>query len=265
MKNLGLAVCIIMLFSSCSRKDSNNCTINLSLSNGNGKNLCLYELKANVGEVFVDSAVVNEKGKISFVFKVDTQSLFVLKTPEQEFNGVVLLPSAQETLYLEADYKDLALSVDVDKARPTNATLNYCTYLILPFQTKLREAYILNESVTKYWEDVKYTTKAEHIHDSLTSFLDSVFLTIKEEAVRLGSLNECSLIPVYVSQQVFGNRAMFNIGDDKDFELLSLWSKKMISCMPANAHALRFKFNISRLEKLHRIEVLQRAKANREN
>lgn len=241
--------------------------LEVRLQGGAGRDLTLYELRANTGTVAVGAVRLDQDGAGAFRFANDSLSLFVLQTEPVSAtraadgleNRLVLFPAVGARLQLTADYTDLPGSAHLtDGQGHALDSLN-----LLPFQRAQQEAERLNREAGDYWLNVRYQADAQKIYDSIVERLDACYRMQKTESLRLAAQYPHTLIPIYLAQLQFGHRPLFNPQDSADLRTMAAWAAAMRKALPGNPHVLRFSNNIERLEQLQRLQALQREQTRR--
>lgn len=253
--------------------------LEVRLQGGAGHGLTLYEMRANVGTVIVETLRLDKTGAGVFRFATDSLSLYVLQaepisdtraadgpalngaapvSPATDAtagldNRLVLFPTAGDRLQLTADYTDLLATAHLTDAH--GHTLD--SLHILPFQRAQQATERLNREATDYWLSVRYADNAKQIYDSIIQVLDRNYRTQKTESLRLATLYPETLIPIYLAQLPVGNRPLFDPRDSADLHTLSTWAAAMRQALPDNPHVLRFSRNLERIEQLQRLQALQ--------
>lgn len=277
-------------------------TVEVCLNGGAGRDLTLYELRANTGTVAVESVRLDKNGTGVFHFTGDSLSLFVLQTEPVSDTHVADGPDGRrrsrrdlrgdepqargEATDGENAMADAAgglenrlvlfptpggtLRLDAEytdlpgTARLTDGQGGSLDSLhILPFQRTQQAAERLNRKASDHWMSVRYQDDARHIYDSLVQRLDQCYRTQKTESLRLAAQYPHTLIPIYLAQLQFGNRPLFNPQDSADLRTLAEWATAMREALPGNPHVIRFSNNIERLEQLQRLQALQREQTRR--
>lgn len=285
---IGLAACaaavLCGLGTSCRRAAPERETrLEVRLQGGAGRDLTLYELRANVGTMAVETLRLDQDGAGVFRFANDSLSLYVLQTEAvsspraagaasavaagadaaTEADGtdsrLVLFPETGARLQLTADYADLPATAHLTDGQGHALDSLH----LLPFQRAQQAAERLNREAADYWLSVRYQADAQKIYDSLVERLDACYRLQKTESLRLAAQYPHTLIPVYLAQLQFGQRPLFNPQDTADLRTLSAWATAMREALPDNPHVLRFSNNIERLEQLQRLQALQREQARR--
>lgn len=267
-------MCGLLTAVSCRRAaEHGRTTIDVRIDGGAGRDLTLYEMRANTGTVTIATVRLDKRGEGRFRFENDSLSLYALQTAETVSTGtdaggadltsavgrtgdrtpLVLFPAVGGTLHVEADYTDL-----VGSARLTDAAnVPLDSLQILPFQREQQTLAQLNRDLADYWAEMRYEPDARRIYDSIVQLLDSRYRTQKTESLRLAAQFPQTLIPIYLAQLSFGNRPLFDAQDTADLRILADWAAELQRQLPGNPHVERFADNIRRLEQWQRLQALQ--------
>lgn len=270
--------------------------LEVRLQGGAGHGLTLYEMRANVGTVIVETLRLDKTGAGVFRFATDSLSLYVLQAEPISDTRAADGPdsrrrsrrdnrgdepqSRREATDGESAMTDATAGLDNRLVLfPTagdrlQLTADYTDLLatahltdahghtldslhILPFQRAQQATERLNREATDYWLSVRYADNAKQIYDSIIQVLDRNYRTQKTESLRLATLYPETLIPIYLAQLPVGNRPLFDPRDSADLHTLSTWAAAMRQALPDNPHVLRFSRNLERIEQLQRLQALQ--------
>lgn len=117
LKSLAVAASLVVLASCGNSKKGNGFELKGTLANASGEKLVLEQMAGN-SPVFIDSAIVNEKGEFEFTnVKATALDFFRIKTSEANF--AVIVADSTQKLVFTGDAKNLGKNYNVEGSPDT--------------------------------------------------------------------------------------------------------------------------------------------------
>lgn len=253
-----LGVCI-GIFSSCQRQAS--FILECQLKNDEGRALYLTEIDTEKGPVFIDSIFPHPEGHYYYKLKRGEKGLrmFSLSAGSDKDENLILIPFSGEKICFSSDYNHLALGIAIPMESPAQQNPNSS---LLLFQKNFATKKKTQDSLARIW-----TSHLENGTDTDTLFLDIAHQSLKLEkdlkktAIQLCQKFPGSLIPVYMVNKTWNNKALIDPMENDQITFLKGCCDQILEKWPDNSHALRMKLNLERIEShLRAIQLEEMAK-----
>lgn len=208
--------------------------VNGYIKNFNGSQVYLYEITP-VKSILIDSTKIDANGQFYFKDKINGVGLYDIKFNRDNF--IRVLTDKGETIEITADFKDLYKTY---KIRGSNGSelLKELNKNFYTFGKRL-------DSLRKLFKDNIYSTNFQIIKQNLDSAYVNTFREYKKKITYFIELHPNSLASLVAIYQKIGQEDLFNINDEKDFELYKKVDKELMSVCPDNMHVIGFHKTLS--------------------
>jgi peroxiredoxin len=207
----------------------NGCIANLS-----GNRVYLYEITP-VKTILKDSIKADVNGQFRFASKLEGTGLYDVKFSKTNF--IRILVNKGETIELTGDNKDLFRSYKVRGSEGSE--------LLKELNEKFYRLSKSLDSLTKLFKDYRYSANFQVIKVNLDSSYRKTCSNYKKDITNFIAQHSNSLASIVAIYQKIGQEDLFNMNDEKDFEIFKMLDNELIAKYVDNMHVIEFHKSIS--------------------